>query len=556
MLKVLKRIFGSRPDQAPAPGPAGGVNSPPPLPLDDAIGHMQRGELHAAVRTLESVLKLQHDHADAHCLLGQAYGRLGRHEDAEDCFALAMTFRPDHAEAHRQLGLRAFARGRAAEALEMLRKAAALQPDNAKVHNDLGASFMRLQQPGEALAAFRRAVALAPGYADAHSNLGYLLVRDFEQIEEAEAHIEEALRLNPGHPGALCNRILILQYQGRLEEVLHLCDSLIARGVNTEELRHNRALALLTLGDFERGWPDYEMRKRVHSNYESRPMPYPEWTGQPMDGKTILVRAEQGLGDQIMFASCVPEVAALAGGCILECDAKLLPIFARSFPGVRCYTHLAKGEPGWIRDGLHPDVQVASGSLPRFFRPGLSSFPQHAGYLRADDARVAHWRRRLDGLPGRLKVGISWRGGVKSTRTGLRSADLAGWLPVLGMEGVDFVSLQYTECGDELSALGQAHGLRVHHWQEAIDDYDETAALVSALDLVISVQTAVVHLSGALGKPAWVMISAVPEWRYMSRGETLPWYPAVRLFRQQDQGNWHPVMEKIALELERLKRGN
>lgn len=438
----------------------------------------------------------------------------------------------------------------------MLQKTVVLQPNDSRVHNDLGALLMRLQKPEEALVAFKQALALAPDYADAHSNLGYLLVRDFEQIEEAEAHIEEALRLNPDHPGALCNRILILQYQGRLEEVLHLCDSLIARGVNTEELRHNRALALLTLGDFERGWPDYEMRKRVHSNYESRPMPYPEWTGQPMAGKTILVRAEQGLGDQIMFASCVPEVAALAGGCILECDAKLLPIFARSFPGVSCYTHLAKGEPGWIRDGLHPDAQVASGSLPRFFRPGLSSFPQHAGYLRADDARVAHWRRQLNALPGKLKVGISWRGGVKSTRTGLRSADLAGWLPVLGMEGVDFVSLQYTECSDELAALGQAHGLRVHHWQEAIDDYDETAALVSALDLVISVQTAVVHLSGALGKPAWVMISAVPEWRYMSRGETLPWYPAVRLFRQQDQGNWHPVMEKIALELERLKRGN
>jgi tetratricopeptide (TPR) repeat protein len=556
MLKMLKRIFGSRSEQAQVPAPAGGVNSPSLLPLDDAIGHMQRGELHAAVLALESVLKLQHDHADAHCLLGQVYGRLGQHEDAADCFSLATTFQPDHAEAYRQLGLLAFAQGRSGEALEMLRKAVTLQPENAKVHNDLGASFMRMQQPEEALAAFRRAVALAPDYANAHSNLGFLLLREFEQLNEAEAHIEEALRIDPGHAGALCNRILVLQYRGQLNVVLEHCDSLIAREINTQEVRLNRALALLTLGDFEHGWPDYEMRKRVHSNYESRPMPYPEWTGQPMAGKTILVRAEQGLGDQIMFASCVPEVAALAGGCILECDAKLLPIFARSFPGVRCYTHLAKGEPGWIRDGLHPDAQVASGSLPRFFRPGLSSFPQHAGYLRADDARVAHWRRQLDALPGKLKVGISWRGGVKSTRTGLRSADLAGWLPVLGMEGVDFVSLQYTECSDELAALRQAHGLRVHHWQEAIDDYDETAALVSALDLVISVQTAVVHLSGALGKPAWVMISAVPEWRYMSRGGTLPWYPAVRLFRQQDQGNWHPVMEKIALELERLKRRN
>lgn len=556
MLKVLRKIFGSKSEQTQAPAPAGGVNSLPPLPLDDAIGHMQRGELHAAVRTLESVLKLQHDHADAHCLLGQVYGRLGQYEDAADCFALATTFQADHAEAHRQLGLLAFTQGRSGEAMEMLRKATILQPENAKVHNDLGASFMRMQQPEEALAAFRRAVALAPDYASAHSNLGFLLLREFELLDEAEAHIEEALRIDPDHAGALCNRILVLQYRGQLNAVLEHCDSLIARGINIQELRLNRALALLTLGDFERGWPDYEMRKQVHSNYESRPLPYPEWTGQPLPGKTILVRAEQGLGDQIMFASCVPEVAALAENCILECDVKLLTIFARSFPRVRCYMHLAKGEPGWIREGLRPDAQIASGSLPRFFRRNLSDFPRHAGYLRADDARVAYWRGQLDALPGRLKVGISWRGGVKSTRTGLRSTDLADWLPVLSSEDVDFISLQYTDCHDELAALGQDHGLRVHHWQEAIDDYDETAALVSALDLVISVQTAVVHLSGALGKPAWAMISAVPEWRYMSQGETLPWYPAVRLFRQQDQGNWRPVMEKIALELRRLSRGN
>lgn len=556
MLKVLKRIFGSGPDQAQVSDPAGSANSPLAPLLDDAIEHIQRGELDAAAGVLESVIKTRHDDADAHCLLGQVYGWLGRHEDASDCFALATTFQPDHAEAHRQLGLQALARGRPGEALEMLRKAATLQPDNARVHNDLGASFMRMQQPEEALAAFRRAVALAPDYASAHSNLGFLLLREFEQLNEAEAHIEQALRIDPDHAGALCNRILVLQYRGQLNTVLELCDSLIARGINTQELRLNRALALLTLGDFERGWPDYEMRKLVHSNYESRPLPYPEWVGQALPGKIVLVRAEQGLGDQIMFASCVREVVALAGRCILECDAKLLPIFARSFPGVRCYTHLAKGEPGWTRDGLHPDAQVASGSLPRFFRTGLSSFPRHAGYLRADDACVQNWRRQLDGLPGRLKVGISWRGGVKSTRTGLRSTDLADWLPILRLEGVDFISLQYTECRDELAVLKRDHGLPVHHWQEAIDDYDETAALVSALDLVISVQTAVVHLTGALGKPAWAMISAVPEWRYMSQGETLPWYPAARLFRQQDQGNWRPVIERIALELDRLSRGN
>jgi ADP-heptose:LPS heptosyltransferase len=198
------------------------------------------------------------------------------------------------------------------------------------------------------------------------------------------------------------------------------------------------------------------------------------------------------------------------------------------------------------------------GSVPRFLRTAGSDFPAHTGYLRTRPARVAYWKERLAALPGRSKVGISWRGGAPSTRRSLRSIPLDEWRGVLRLRGVDFVSLQYTECGDEIADLARTADVRVHHWTEALADYEETAALVSALDLVISVQTAVVHLAGALGVPTWALVPETPEWRYGERGDTMPWYPSVKLVRKQRGEDWSGVLarveERLAPALEDARR--
>jgi ADP-heptose:LPS heptosyltransferase len=196
-----------------------------------------------------------------------------------------------------------------------------------------------------------------------------------------------------------------------------------------------------------------------------------------------------------------------------------------------------------------PDVRVPIGSLPRFLRKEGGAFPRHTGYLTADAQRVAAWRDRLDALPGRKKVGLSWRGGLATTRRSVRSIELPQWLGLLKNEGVAFVSLQYGEPGGEIEALVREHGVVVHHWPEAIDDYDETAALVTALDIVVSVQTAIVHLAGALGKPVWALIPHVAEWRYGAAGEGMPWYPSVRLFRQARASDWDGVLARVADDL-------
>jgi hypothetical protein len=237
----------------------------------------------------------------------------------------------------------------------------------------------------------------------------------------------------------------------------------------------------------------------------------------------------------------------------LECAPRLEQLFRRSFPGVIVHgSDQSDADTNWLASVGRIDFQIAAGSLPGHFRRQWSDFPQHTGYLRADASRIACWCQRTRELGAGLKVGIAWRGGSASTRRELRSTRLDQWLPILQQKDCHFVSLQHGGGDVETAALAATHALTVHHWQEAIDAIDETAALISALDLVVSVQTATVHLAGALGRPAWVLVPAVPEWRYLQDSATMPWYPAVLLFRQRQAGRWEHVMRQVAGELQRF----
>jgi len=279
-------------------------------------------------------------------------------------------------------------------------------------------------------------------------------------------------------------------------------------------------------------------------------IPFAPWKGEPLEGKTLLISAEQGLGDQIMFSSCLPEVVGRAQQVILECDHRLAGLLQRSFPAVRVIGSRQEMTPPWLREVGHPDYHLRAGDLPGFFRTRLDDFPRHDGYLRADPARVAHWKARLAALGAGRMIGLSWRGGTRGTRRSLRSLGLSDLLPILRIPGLRFVSLQYGDCAEDLEALRRETGIEVAHWPEAIADYEETAALCVALDLTVSVCTSVIHLNGALGRPVWVMVPAVAEWRYGVAGETMPWYPSVRLIRQAATGAWAEGFAQVARDLE------
>jgi Flp pilus assembly protein TadD len=509
--------------------------------------------MEGALRTLETVTDMNPGFAEAHLLAGRVYHQRGQTDDASDHYLLAAHFDPASYEAHLRLGQIARDQARYAEARQHLERAVALKPEEPEAHNALGAALYGLGLVDGAIAHFRRALELKPDFADAHSNLGYVLFHDLEKFEQGADHIRTALDLDPDNQAALENWTVVLQQQGRFQECLELSDRLLAGNPDLHEVRFNRGLIRLTRGDFRRGWQDYEARKSL-PGFPKRERGLPEWDGSSLTGKSILIYGEQGLGDEIMFASCLPDVVRVARECWIECHPKLTKLMRRSFPQAHVIdsTGIRPDESADLPSrGI--DCQAASGSLPLHLRKDLADFPQHGGYLKPDAARVEYWARRLDRLGGAaIKVGVSWRGGAPSTRRSTRSIPLKLWLPILGCDEAAFVSLQYTDCREEIAELHAQTGIVVHHWQDALDDYDETAALVSALDLVITVQTAVAHLSGALGKTAWVMVPAVAEWRYMERGERMPWYPALRLIRQQTAGDWATVIDTAARDLREL----
>jgi Tfp pilus assembly protein PilF len=410
----------------------------------------------------------------------------------------------------------------------------------------------RLQQRwAEARRHYERALELQPDSASALSNLGVCLKNE-GHAAQGLAHLERSFALQPADPTILMNYAAGLLDVGRREEGEARLREALALDPAVAEAHLALGLLLLGRGAFAEGWQEYEWRSRTESREEQNACSAPPWNGESLAGKTILVRAEQGLGDQIMFASCLSELAARAGTCLIECDRRLKPMFMRSFPASRVYVQHRLYEAGWTADGLTPDFQVPLGSLPFRLGRDRASFPVQGGYLLPNPARVQHWRERLAQLGPGLKVGISWRGGTPQTRQAARSIDLSQWLPVLRLPGASFVSLQYGDHDEEMNRVSAESAVRLQRYPEALDDYEETAALVSALDLVVSVQTTVLHLAGALGKPAWVLAPAVAEWRYGNTGETMPWYPGVRVFRQRAADEWAAVIDRAAAEVSAL----
>jgi tetratricopeptide (TPR) repeat protein len=408
-------------------------------------------------------------------------------------------------------------------------------------------ALMQADDVDGALALAADTSASAPDSYEAHLLMGRALQK-LHQPQRALECYEAARRLRDDDAELYDSRASTYQEAGRLQEAFADYDRALALRPDFPLAAFHRSLARLLAGDFRRGWDDYELR-RMGAAQAPAAGAVPRWDGSPLAGRTLLIVREQGLGDEIMYASMLPQLIA-QGRCIVECDPRLLELFRRSFPAATFFGTAPDGRlpPAVARESI--DATIEAGSLAGFLRRDLADFPRHAGYLRADPAKLARWQDRLAGLgPGRW-IGLSWTGGVRKTRRALRSLALEQLLPLLRQPGLRFVSLQYTpEARAALDELRVRHGIDIAHWQEAIDDYDETAALVCALERTVSVCTSLVHLCGALGRPVWVMAPLAPEWRYGMTGETMPWYSSVRIFRQTTYGDWAPVIERVAREL-------
>jgi tetratricopeptide (TPR) repeat protein len=497
----------------------------------------KQGKPDEAAACYQQALRLQPDYAEAHTNLGNALVNQGRPAEAEASYRRALQLRPDYTEAHYNLGVALANQERPVEAEACYRRALQLRPDYAEAHNNLGVALINQERPAEAEACYRRVLQLRPDDAEAHSNLGNALAKQ-GKLSEAEASYRRALQLRPDYAEAHSNLGVALANQGRLGGAEASYRRALQFRPGDAEAHKNLGIALLLLGDFERGWPEYEWRWKCkelsHLSFPKSP-----WDGSPLAGRTILLHAEQGLGDTLQFIRYAPLVMDRGGRVVVACQRPLIRLLA-SCPGIDQL--IAKGEalPSF-------DIHAPLLSLPRIFSTTLSYIPAEVPYLRADDVLVEHWRRELGPIPS-LKIGIAWQGRVEHPGDRHRSFRLAQFAPLSRLAGVRLFSLQKGPGTEQLREM--ADGFDVTDLGSRLDDFGDTAAVMKNLDLVITADSSPAHLAGALGVPVWVALPYASDWRWLLEREDSPWYPTMRLFRQSRWGDWDGVFDRIAGALE------
>jgi tetratricopeptide (TPR) repeat protein len=500
---------------------------------------LAEGRKEEAAASLREALRLRPDWAEVHSDLGQTLVDLDRFDEAAIYLRNAIRLNPDCAAAHSNLGALLRRQGRNEEALASCREGVRLSPGSPEAHNNLGLALLEGEQLVEGEAALRQALRLNPNFAAAHNNLGIARWRG-GRLEEARACYEEALRLRPDFAEAVNNLGNTLRDLGRLDEAQALFDRALRLKPDYVDAHWNRALLWLMRGDFARGWPEYEWRWRLPSLPE-RPFPQPRWDGGPLRGKTILLHAEQGLGDTFQFVRYARLVQQRGAKVILACP----PALVRLLAGCTGVDQLvAQGSP------LPPfDCHAPLLSLPGIFGTGLNSIPADAPYLRADPALIEYWRGRLADPPG-CKIGIAWQGSGRNRTDARRSIPLGEFEALTLVAGVRLISLQKGPGAEQLPALADRFPVEeLPGLDETRGPFMDTAAVLCCLDLVICCDTALGHLAGALGMPCWLALMAVPDWRWLLGRDDSPWYPRHRLYRLDAPGHWDGLFRRIARDL-------
>ena len=509
--------------------------------LGDAL-HL-REEFAEAASVFARLLALRGKSWQVCAKLAAALLKAGRRPESiaayRDALALGAPERvgQDCALAEFEWGLELYHQGRRDDAILAYRAALARRPDLAVVHCNLG---VILQEKGDldgAIACYEAALALAPAYPDALSNLG-VACHDQGRLEEAIAHLEAALRLQPEHPFVLNNLGRAWQDLGQFDLALSLFRRAAARRPDYAEARFNESLLLLMRGDYAAGWPGYEWRWR-RVGMQRPDFGLPLWDGSPLAGRTLLVYCEQGLGDSIQFLRFLPWIAAAGGQAVVLVPPELDGLFRDLAGMARVFTRISALPVC--------DVQAPLLSLPGLFGLSLANLPAApVPYLTVPPEPAAVWRQRLADRPGR-KIGLVWRGRPEHTNDRNRSLDPALLAPLLDLPGLTVVSLQKGARPGDQDVFARCPSFL--DLAPELSDFTATAATIAALDLVISVDTSVIHLAGALGRPGWLLLPFIPDWRWLCDRTDSPWYPTLRLFRQPARNDWPSVVAAVVAAL-------
>ncbi|HYD69256.1 tetratricopeptide repeat protein, partial [Azospirillum sp.] len=561
----------------------------------DVILHFALGRaLHGLHRFAEAAacyrrcLSIDRGLAAAHNNLGLSLIELRRPQDGAAALRRALVLTPNDAAALNGLGTGLDGQGDTGGAEAAYRRALTLRPDYLHALNNLAHSLACRHDVAAGAACRRRAIVVQPDRADPYTALGSAALEQ-DRLAEAERLHHRALRLAPDHLAALTNLGLVRQIQGRLNEASALqrrtlvldpaCADghanlgllfWLARDRAAAERCLSRALLLdaalgpahlnlgmirLQRGDLGGGWLEYQWRFRA-KGYTDRAIAAPPWGGEDPAGRSILVWREQGVGDEILFSSCYADLTARAGRVVIECDARLVGLFARSFPAATVRAETTAADGGETVVPPDADLHVPAGRLPMFLRGRLAAFPSASrrggpGWLEPDPARVAAWRSRLDALGPGLRVGIAWRSQLMTTDRLVAYTRIEQWAPVFEVPGVTFVNLQYDDCAAELADAERRFGVIVHRWADLDlkDDFEGTAALIANLDLVVSPATSVGELAAAVGTPVWRL--GGPDWTQLSSA-VRPWFPAMRLFQPRPGETLADTLATVAHRLRRL----
>ena len=516
----------------------------------EALRHLSAGRFDDAERACRRILQQQPTHTDTLNVLGLTHLRSGKPERALANFKKALKTKPTEVPILLNCGVASAALNAYDEATHYFSQALALDDRCAEAHVQWGTLLQRRFKFSEAAEHFRAALRLNDQHALCHGLLGEGLLLQ-GQFDEATLHLTQAMTLNPKLWSVYDNLALVAENQGRTADALAWFEKALTLRPDFAGSHFNRAVVRLRHGDLAQGLDEYEWRWRIPNTRLSttaRPFPQPQWQGEALNGRTLLVWGEQGVGDEIRTASLVRDLAERGAPVVLECDKRLVALFERSLAGVKI---IARREPPASATRA-PEIAYHSPaeSLIRYLRPTLDDFPKRDAYLTADNVRTAEFKRRLKAAaPHQPLIGLSWGSYNPQLMQG-KTTKLADWAPILNIKQAMFVGLQYGDTRTERDSVQQSLGLTMAHLSDLdfIKDLDGVAALTAACDLVITVSNTTAHLAGALGVPTWVLLpfGHFQPWYWFSDRTDSPWYPSVKLYRQNRFGDWGRVLERAA----------
>ncbi len=544
-----------------------GRDTGPRALFDAALGHHRAGDAKKASELYRKILKREPGNADALHMLGVAAFELGHPERACQLIAKAAALSPGNALFPFTLGEILRARGRTKDAVAAYRRSLEIAPDSAGTLTSLGAAYKSLSKFDEAVRCHARAAELAPNSAELRSNYGLALKEAGKltaalaelgeaaalapahpeiqfnlgntllaagQLADAESALRTAIALDPGHLRARLNLAVVLRQQGRSHEAAALAREAIAAKPDWPDAHWNLGLALLMDGDFENGFREYEWRRKI-PGFAVRQVPGPDWDGTPLASRTLFIHAEQGLGDAIQFARYARLAGETGGRVVLAVPAPLKPLLSL---GGLCDSVVTAADVAY-------DVQAPLMSLPYLIDPRLERAATAVPYLCAEPALARRWADRLAAKPG-LKVGICWQGNPEYRGDAARSIALREFAPLAKVPGVRLISLQKGWGREQLAGSDLGIEELGPEFDETAGAFMDSAAVIANLDLVVCSDSAIAHLAGAMGRPAWIALAHVPDWRWGRSGESTLWYPSARLFRQTGPGDWAGVFAAIA----------